>query len=185
MNRLPRLTPLYALWALALIGGCAEPLPTDEELRAIEERAGALARSLGELAEARAKGLDVRLMFEEDVDLDLYVTDPLLETVYFARHDSRTGGRIVSDVRCDAAGPRVEEVRFDEPWPGRYRIGVDFPHRCDGRQSAAPAPFAVAVFLDGRLIREARGLVEREFFEVRVLEFDVGVPEQDPAPGAQ
>lgn len=164
-----RLTGIVCL----LLAGCAEPEPTLEERGAIAARAGAIGQTLADRAAAPVEGLVVRLMFEENVDLDLYVTDPLLETVYFARHDSRTGGRIVADVRCDAVGPRIEEIRFPEPWPGRYRVGVDFPHRCDGSGSRAPAPFAVAVSRDGKLLQATHGLVEREFFEVKVLEFDI------------
>ena len=170
--------PLLTALAGVLLFGCAEPEPTVEAREAIAARAESLAASLAGGQVDRARGLVVRLMFESDVDLDLYVTDPLLETVYFARHDSRTGGRIVSDVRCDTTGPRVEEIRFPDPWPGRYRVGVDFPHRCDGSASRVPAPFAVTVDLDGSATESVHGLVEREFFEVRVLEFDIGGPEK-------
>lgn len=171
-----RLRALVTALACSLVAGCAEPEAAPAEREAMAVRAEVLAGALADAPIEAHKGLVVRLMFDDNVDLDLYVTDPLLETVYFARHDSRTGGRIVSDVRCDTSGPRVEEIRFPEPWSGRYRVGVDFPHRCDGSASRAPAPFAVAVSRDGRLLNEVHGLVEREFFEVRVLEFEIDNP---------
>lgn len=164
--------------------GCAEPELTSEALQALEERAQALAGSLRAEASPEPGGVVVRLLFDENVDLDLYVTDPLLETVYFARHESRTGGFFGADMRCDTiadgkadgnaggTGPRVEEIRFPDPWPGRYRVGVDFPARCDGAATRAPAPYAVLVSANGNL-HEAHGLVNLEFFEVVVLEFEV------------
>ena len=159
------------------VGGCAESVPTEAALRTIEARAAFLAEQLSGEPLAGEEGLVVRLMFDETVDLDLYVTDPLLETVYFARHESRTGGVIGQDVRCETTGPRVEEIRFSEPWPGRYRVGVDFPRRCDETRSSAPAPFAVSVRAEGATF-ETHGLVNLEYFEVVVLEFDVVEPGQ-------
>ena len=70
------------------------------------------------------------LAFGADADLDLYVTDPLLETVYFANQSSRSGGQFLEDVRCDEEQIKVEEIRFDAPMPGRYRIGIDYPNAC-------------------------------------------------------
>ena len=151
---------------------CAPSPPTDAELAALDARADALAEDLSAAAVDGSAGVVVRLMFDETVDLDLYVTDPLLDTVYFARHESRTGGVITEDVRCDTAGPRVEEVRFDNLWPGRYRVGVDFPRRCDGVRSIHPAAYAVEVSAAGQTHR-MHGLVNLEYFEVEVLAFEV------------
>jgi len=159
------------------VGGCAESVPTEAALRTIEARAAFLAEQLSGEPVVGEDGVVVRLMFDKEVDLDLYVTDPLLETVYFARHESRTGGVIGADVRCESTGPRVEEIRFSEPWPGRYRVGVDFPRRCDDTRPRAPAPFAVSVRAEG-VTYEAHGLVNLEYFEVVVLEFDVEKPGQ-------
>lgn len=138
----------------------------------LEARSAELAGELKEQRPPASEGVVVRLKFDDTVDLDLYVTDPLLETVYFARHESRTGGVIAADVRCDTPGPRVEEIRFVQPWPGRYRVGVDFPGRCDGSASPAPAPYAVSVSANG-VVHETHGLVNLKYFEVVVLEFEV------------
>lgn len=121
------------------------------------------------------RGLVVRLAFGEDVDLDLYVTDPLEETLYFANTPSRIGGRLEADVRCDAGpGPRVETVVIDPAPPGRYRVGVDFPERCDGGRRDA----AYRVRLDGPSGRQERsGRIAPGVFEPIVLE----IVQPDPA----
>ena len=72
-------------------------------------------------------GLHVVLTWDAPADLALYVTDPRGETFYYAK----PGDVFVRDARCgEGAGPRVEEVRWRRPEPGRYRIGVDFPEAC-------------------------------------------------------
>lgn len=160
-----------ALLVASAAYGCAEDEDSAGQAAALAQRAEAFAAHLGERSAADS-GVVVRLAFGEEADLDLYVTDPLLETVYFARHESRTGGRIAADVRCDTPGARVEEVRFEAPWPGRYRVGVDHPKRCDGAPSPAPAAYAVTAWADGKTYR-AQGSVAVEQFEVVVLEFEV------------
>ena len=162
---------VVSLFAL-LVNGCAKPPTTDEQRAAVIAESLNLAASLQHQSESDQSGVVIRLAFGPEADLDLYVTDPLLDTVYFARHESRTGGVISEDVRCDTVGPRVEEVRFATLWPGRYRVGVDFPRRCDGERAPAPAAYAVRVDANGTTY-SANGVVDLRYFEVVVLEFDV------------
>ena len=115
--------------------------------------------------------LRVSLAFGDAADLDLYVTDPVQETVYYGNTPTRSGGALARDLRCDAPAPRVESVAFDEPLPGRYRVGVDYPERC--RSAADPIPFVVVVDSDGRR-HERRGEIELGRFLPVVLEVDVG-----------
>jgi hypothetical protein len=53
-------------------------------------------------------GLLVRLAFDDVADLDLFVTDPLQESAYFANTPTRSGGRLLDDRRCSDPSPRVE-----------------------------------------------------------------------------
>jgi hypothetical protein len=121
--------------------GCATPArhvaPADRDAAALA------ARLATPPPRGSPRAIVVRLAFATEVDLDLYVTDPLEETVYFANTPSRIGGRLLRDWRCDGAGPRIETVVIDPAPPGRYRIGVDFPERCDG--SGDDAAFALRV----------------------------------------
>src|SRR5262249_37927362 len=82
--------------------------------------------------EAPGPGVTVTLRWTASVDLDLYVTDPDLETAYFANPRTRSGGVLARDARC-ADGPpgaRTEQVHWTTPPRGRYRVGVDFPEVC-------------------------------------------------------
>ena len=160
---------LAAVISVAALPGCAD---SQQQAAAVATQVDRLVAELRQQMPANPSSVVVRLAFGEEADLDLYVTDPLLETVYFARHESRTGGRFATDVRCDTSGPRIEEVRFAAPWPGRYRVGIDHPERCDGMPAPAPAAYAVVVHADGKT-SQTSGSIELERFEVVVLEFEV------------
>src|SRR5437764_12126764 len=73
------------------------------------------------------EGVSVALLWSAPVDLDLYVTDPSLETVYFANPRSQSGGRLKQDVTCtaDTRQARLESAAWPSPPKGLYRVGVD------------------------------------------------------------
>lgn len=159
--------------ATVLAWGCSQaPEPSVELEQLLETQAAAFAEQLEDAASGPlAPGeLVVRLAFGAEADLDLYVTDPLAESIYFANRDARSGGKLTADVRCDSPEPRIEEVRFATPLPGRYRIGVDHPTRCDG----AKTPTAYAVSVQGAgLSNQAGGSIALSQFDVIVMEFEV------------
>lgn len=70
------------LCAVLIMCGCAEPTPTAAELDKIHARAVVLGDELADMIIEDNGGAVVRLRFDADVDLDLYVTDPLLDTTY-------------------------------------------------------------------------------------------------------
>jgi hypothetical protein len=125
----------------------------------------------------------VSLLWSEAVDLDLYVTDPAHETLYFANNPSGSGGRLERDVACkDArlagkAAVLSEAAGWTARLPGHYRVGVDFPEVCDSKLSAVS--FRVLAEVDGKRI-ERTGTLQAVVFEPVVLEFDLS-----PVPGEQ
>jgi len=112
--------------------------------------------------------LRVRLLFGAEADLDLYVSGPALETVYFANETSRDGGRLERDRRCGDPAPRVETVVFEDAAPGAYRVGVDFMVRCDG---ADEAPYTIIVEAPGRAPLEHSGVARFGAFDERAVEW--------------
>jgi hypothetical protein len=132
---------LAAVLALACASGPPKPPPPPPApawTEALSARAAALEAKLAAAPPAPAGELVVRLAFEPGADLDLYVSDPLEETVYYANTPARSGGALEADRRCREPGDGVETVRFAAPRAGRYRVGVDFQHRCDGEERVAP-----------------------------------------------
>jgi hypothetical protein len=118
-------------------------------------------------------GVNVLLTWDAPVDLDLYVTDPTSETVYFANNPSRSGARLLRDTRCSdiatTKSPLLEQASVPNPRPGRYRIGVDFIDACGAPQ---PVSFRVRVEFAGKR-REVTGTIRPEEFQPIVLEFEI------------
>jgi hypothetical protein len=147
------------LWVLVLCGcAAAKPVPPPPAIDA-------------------AGGNELRfiLAWQGSADLDLYVTDPAAETVYFANTPSRSGGRLVRDQRCGAAvgEARYEEVVWEAPPPGRYRVGVDDIESCDG---AAGTQLFRLVVSQGAARRELTAGVEPERFLPVVMELELRAP---------
>jgi hypothetical protein len=141
----------FGAWAFA----CATPDPLPEPPAAGTREPGSLR---------------VRLVFGGEADLDLYVTDPKLETVYFGNNPSLGGGHLSKDQRCDDPAPRVESVTFAQPLAGRYRVGVEFAKRCTRARGAVP--FSLEVETDGWR-RQVQGEIEPSAFLPAVMEFEL------------
>ena len=128
--------------------------------------------SLAQAPVRPAGTLEIRLEFGEQADLDLFVTDPDQETVYFGNNPSRTGGQLEGDVRCQAPAPRIEVVRYANPRPGRYRVGVEYNRSCLFRRE--PADYRIDVRADG-FERTLGARIEPGRFEHKALEFSLEV----------
>jgi hypothetical protein len=166
-----------ALVAVCFLQACASgppPAPPVPEWTASRtEAVVALEAALARDTERPAGALRVRLAFSGQVDLDLYVTDPKLETLYYANSPVRSGGDLATDHRCEADSddaPRIETARFAAPLDGRYRVGVDYPAACGGDEEVVP--YALSVEWDGGS-RDLRGLAELRRFDSIVLELDL------------
>jgi hypothetical protein len=117
-------------------------------------------------------GLSVTLVWTTPVDLDLYVTDPALETVYFGNPHTASGGTLERDARCadPPATEHVERARWERPPPGRYRVGVDFIERCAARDN--DVPYDLVVDVEGRRIA-VPGRARLGVRDPRALEFTI------------
>jgi hypothetical protein len=169
LARIPN-TIAAALLVLGCAGGPPAPQPAAPPAwtDALSARADALEAALAAAPRAPAGELVVRLAQEPGADLDLYVSDPLEETVYYANTPVRSGGALDADRRCATPGDGVETVRFAAPLAGRYRVGVDFQERCADGERVAPWVIAIDAHGERRVLR---GLASWNVFLSRVDEF--------------
>ena len=159
-----------ALAPLALLAACAgDPRALGEsERRRLEAEASAVAERLAASAQPSPGELRVQLAFP-DGDLDLYVTNAHSETIYFWNTPAGTGGELERDARCGDPAPRTEVVRIRDAPPGRYRISVDYPRRCEGSGRVG-----FAVLLEHGARREhASGEIGPGEWLARVLDFEL------------
>jgi hypothetical protein len=131
---------------------------------------------------AGASEVRVVLLWEAPVDLDLYVTDPAQESVYFANNPSGSGGRLEKDSTCDApGGVRREVVRWPSAAPGRYRVGVDFMDRCG--TDAREIGYRLVVDAGGRRQEKTGKVAWLDRFTYRAFEFDLGKGSREESAG--
>ena len=176
---------------LSMLAACSDEAVLHSERAAVlETRSMALESELRALNSQQAvdeTGLLVQLAFGAEADLDLYVTDPLLETVYFANKAGKSGGEISDDYRCDSASLKVEQVRFKMPLSGSYRVGVDYPNRCGSKEEefGERAAWSLSVMHNGKR-QYIVGTVGYRFFEVAAFDFNVDNNEgREHAPSVQ
>lgn len=137
--------------------------------------AAALAVAVGAPPAIRAgapRAVRVQLVFDGRADLDLYVTGPGQESVYFANRTSHDGGALEADRGCEAPAPRTEVIAFDPAPAGPYRVGIDFMLRCDG--GVDRAPYELVIEAPGSAPVRRRGEAVFGRFDPRVAEFEVG-----------
>ncbi len=119
-------------------------------------------------------GLHVFLTWDAPVDLDLYLTDPSSESLYFGNNPTGSGSRLLTDVRCDtltATSPAVEHAVMPKPTAGRYRVGVDFLDDCGS--GIELVSFRISVDRD-ELHLEKSGRARAGEFLVIGLDFELG-----------
>ncbi len=141
------------------------PLPEEEE--AFDER---LDREEGERGE-----VTVTLMWNGDADLDLRVTCPNGEEVFFNQPNACGGTLDVDMNAADAGGPTsdepVENIVWEDGAPsGRYRVRVDnYESRSDGDNAT---PFRLRV-INGDETEIIEGSIREDEGEVTYYEFVV------------
>ncbi|MBI5514405.1 MAG: hypothetical protein HY909_11595 [Deltaproteobacteria bacterium] len=85
-------------------------------------------------------------------DIDLHVTDPMGEEVYFGHRQSSSGGVLDHDANaaCSVAPPTVENVYWSSPQPpqGTYQVRMVAYDMCNN--GATPVTMSIAV--GGRVI---------------------------------
>jgi len=119
-------------------------------------------------------GLHVFLTWDAPVDLDLYLTDPSTESLYFGNNPTRSGSRLLTDVRCDTvrtSSAAVEHALIAKPTAGAYRVGVDFLDDCGS--GIELVPFRISVDHDA-LHLEKSGRARVGEFLVIGLDFELG-----------
>lgn len=98
-----------------------------------------------EIMDYEGEALEIVLVWDRPVDLDVFLTDPAGETVYFANRTGRNGTQMGLESGCDTAaqgaGLYRETVQILKAQPGRYRVSVDFIKDCGN--STADAEFDV------------------------------------------
>jgi len=110
------------------------------------------------LTRVLARGsIQVTLSWNDNADLNLYVTDPTRQTVSYLSPSVPSGGQLDNNVTCSNINQNPEEnVSWASTAPrGTYLIEVELSQRCN--QSTGSIPFTVTVRQRGNVARTFSG----------------------------
>jgi len=101
----------------------------------------------GQDTSAGTGDIQITLTWQRSIDLDLWVTDPNGETVYWANDTSASGGSLDRDNYCsNMEVGRSENIFWSagDALPGEYLVEVDYFGSCD---DSGPVDWNVGVFI--------------------------------------
>lgn len=110
------------------------------------------------------EALTVELIWNEPVDLDLFLTDSAGETVYFANRKAKSGVKMGAMKGCEAVSNNqqqsfLESADISAAQTGRYRVSVDFIKDCGN--SVLEAEFRVILKnREGEVIGQGQSKVQ-------------------------
>lgn len=165
---------LFLLLVIVVIGGgiliYAEIVPELDWLPDWFPRQAAAATTTINGVEVGTGDVRVTLTWDNAADIDLHVTDPRGEEIYFFNPQSASGGRLDVDANGLCTGdPAVENVF----WPtgqapvGTYDISVIRYQSC----GAGSTRYEVAVYVDGALVDRHTGTLSGDQQEARLPSF--------------
>lgn len=117
--------------------------------------------------------VQVTLRWDTTDDLDLWVTDPSGETIFYSHPASASGGKLDVDANARCNNP-IDNPVENVFWPagkapgGHYKVEVAFYARCENQHSTVP--FTVRVLVDGK-VRTFHGSVSSAGDRVSIFEF--------------
>lgn len=120
----------------------------------------------------------VTLTWDNDDDLDLYVTDPAGETLFYGHPAVASGGVLDRDDNVNQCGTDPEPGGVENgAWPegapnGTYTVTIRNFANCG---NPTPANFTVSVYYDETLIKSVNGVADVGGNEV-AIQFDFAVP---------
>lgn len=139
---------------------------------------GNVAAQTNTVIDAKGKPLEIELYWSNPVDLDLFVTAPDGETIYYGNPKSRAGDHIMAQSNCEGVksdtAPWRERARIKAAQNGRYRVSVDFIFDCG---SALKQADAMLTLIDPKTKRQIANhviKVEKQILNTIAWEFEVG-----------
>ncbi len=122
--------------------------------------------------------LRLELIWNEAVDLDLFVTGPAGETIYYGNKQSKNGNKVVEESNCKSlvAQPKFlrEVVIIPSAQRGKYRVSVDFIFHCGTGLEKADAELILFNDLTSDQLSDQKIVVRRQFLNTVAMEFEVG-----------
>ncbi|OUR75957.1 hypothetical protein A9Q83_16470 [Alphaproteobacteria bacterium 46_93_T64] len=121
--------------------------------------------------------MTVQLSWDLPVDLDLFLTDPSGETVYFANRKARSGVRMGAMTGCQAvetlSPPYEETMNIPNAEIGVYRISVDYIKDCGSNNLRADFKLTLLDRKTGMQLGQGQSTVKYRLLDTVSWEFEV------------
>jgi uncharacterized protein YfaP (DUF2135 family) len=121
--------------------------------------------------------LRLELSWRAPVDLDLFVTNPSGETIYYGNKKSRNGDKLVQESNCKnlTTKPVImrETVLIPSAISGRYRVSVDFIFQCETNSEEADAGLTLFNAQTESALAQQTITVKRQILNTVAWEFEV------------
>ena len=133
--------------------------------------------SLG-MQSAEGDRLRIDLEWQAPVDLDLFLTGPDGETIYFGNRDARAGYKMQGESNCktvaSSSGPYRESAIIPAAKVGRYRVSVDYILNCGSDITEAGALVTLYDAVAGLKLGSKDIIVKQQELKTVAWEFEVG-----------
>lgn len=122
-------------------------------------------------------GLRLEMEWEAPVDLDLFVTGPAGETIYFGNKQSKNGDKLIEESNCESLTSKPSHLRETVLIPvaknGKYRVSVDFIFQCKTDLEQADAKLTVFNVQTDTKLTQHIITVRRQVLKTVAMEFEV------------
>ena len=129
--------------------------------------------SVAEIGDA----LRLELTWSAPVDLDLFVTGPSGETIYFGNKQAKNGDKVIEESNCESviskSGHLRETVFIPAAQSGKYRVSVDFILQCGSNLEDVAAKIDLFNAQNDTKLTQQTITVRRQVLNTVAMEFEV------------
>ena len=126
---------------------------------------------------AVGENLAIELTWQTPVDLDLFLTGPSGETIYFGNRIARAGYRMDGETTCgtldQSNGPHSETAIIEATAAGLYRISVDYIFDCGSGLDETGAIVSLSSITTGQKLGSNVFTVRQQKLKTVAWEFEV------------
>lgn len=121
--------------------------------------------------------LRLELTWKAPVDLDLFVTGPSGETIYFGNKQAKNGDRLIEESNCESLASQPSHSRESVLIPvaqnGKYRVSVDFILQCSSSLEEVEGKIDLFNAQDNTTLTQHTITVRRQVLNTVAMEFEV------------
>ena len=137
----------------------------------------AVAQTRSSSVAENGDALHLELTWTAPVDLDLFVTGPSGETIYFGNKQAKNGDKVTEESNCESVISKPTHLRETVLIPaaqsGKYRVSVDFILQCGSNLEEVAAKIDLFNAQNDTKLTQQTITVKRQVLNTVAMEFEV------------